>query len=908
MDNSKPVLTVSAVQQDTSVYPDNTWTRQSVTVTASASDGDSGVKTIEVSQNGGATWTPYTAALPFTETGEFTILLRAVDQVGNRSEVATRTVKIDKTNPVITVSMTKADHSEYSDNTWTNQAIEVTAAASDTNSDVVLTYTLNSDPEKPYTSPIVAGEGTSTIRLTATDEAGNQTSVSRTITIDQTNPTLQPVGLTTADGRPYSPGTWTNQAVTASVTSADSDIVKAEVSYDRTTWSPYRLNDPFVVSQEGQHKLYFRVTDRAGNLYETQGVEIWIHQTSPALTAEVANPSVTNGNVKITFSSTDIGIKEAKWSAGVKTIADFAAEGTAIPLNDYHFDVTENGTYTIYAKDLANNEAVVTVTVSNIVRQSPVITLTPDTTSMTNQDVQVTVAVTVYGENAGNSVKEIRWENGTRQSVITNGGGFAADQNGLYTVYVVDQAGNLSSKDLIIANILKVNPTIQFSYDQAPTNGNVTVSVTASVYGSENGNTVQSIRWADPEGRDYPLDNGQFQAEGNGDYTVKVKDAAGNESAQTIGIGNIYRTKPEIQLSPSPVSPTNGSVSVLVDAKAIGSGNTIATIKWAEGNQEAGYFHQGGTEVSTGGSIPSFEAAANGVYTVYVKDAAGNEELRSIQVENIVKTAPQLTLTYSPTHPTGTKVTIEVAYAIEGSQTGNKLMVIRWAAGDRTAEYFEYGGGTALSLPQTRFDVTANGIYTVYALDAAGNQTVETINITNLRGQDPDGGNENGPGNGNGNGNGNGDNNGNPPGNSGNDLAIILDGTSQGDIASGTVTEDANGKRTVVVFDPQKLNDRLSKEKDGVIITIPVRNGSSSVAAELTAQLVQAMEDKNATLVIQTETAEYRLPVEQIDIGSVLVLLGSNAGLSDSKVLIEVTKVPDADVRLNDPSGEASPE
>lgn len=67
-------------------------------------------------------------------------------------------------------------------------------------------------------------------------------------------------------------------------------------------------------------------------------------------------------------------------------------------------------------------------------------------------------------------------------------------------------------------------------------------------------------------------------------------------------------------------------------------------------------------------------------------------------------------------------VTIDAAV----NDAGSGLDVTKWAAGDRPASYFA-AEGTVFT---DTFDVTANGRYTVYAIDRAGNETIRTIDVT----------------------------------------------------------------------------------------------------------------------------------------------------------------------------------
>ena len=59
--------------------------------------------------------------------------------------------------------------------------------------------------------------------------------------------------------------------------------------------------------------------------------------------------------------------------------------------------VTTNGTYTFYVKDNAGNTSVQTITISNIDKVAPVISLSQTPTAWTNGNVTVTATITETG-------------------------------------------------------------------------------------------------------------------------------------------------------------------------------------------------------------------------------------------------------------------------------------------------------------------------------------------------------------------------------------------------------------------------------------------------------------------------------------------------------------------------------
>jgi hypothetical protein len=107
-------------------------------------------------------------------------------------------------------------------------------------------------------------------------------------------------------------------------------------------------------------------------------------------------------------------------------------------------------------------------------------------------------------------------------------------------------------------------------------------------------------------------------------------------------------TPPAIGLSQSPSTPTNTNVTITA---AISDASGIALQKYASGSQTIAYFAAGGT-VFAG---TTFTVSANGIYTVYAKDNAGNETVQTITVSNIDTLAPAVTA-FTLTSPNPTNV------------------------------------------------------------------------------------------------------------------------------------------------------------------------------------------------------------------------------------------------------------
>ncbi|QNK89080.1 hypothetical protein H7992_04970 [Sporosarcina sp. resist] len=152
-------------------------------------------------------------------------------------------------------------------------------------------------------------------------------------------------------------------------------------------------------------------------------------------------------------------IAEKKWAKGPQDIGYFKTAGETL-VND-QFTVSENGTYTVYARDAAGNEAVETIKIGNIYKDPPTITLKANPVTLTNKDVVVMARVV-----SPIGIAEKKWAKGNHDTVYFEkkgtalGGSFKVTENGVYTAFAKDKVGNMSVKTIPITNINKIPPAI----------------------------------------------------------------------------------------------------------------------------------------------------------------------------------------------------------------------------------------------------------------------------------------------------------------------------------------------------------------------------------------------------------------------------------------------------------------
>ncbi len=119
-------------------------------------------------------------------------------------------------------------------------------------------------------------------------------------------------------------------------------------------------------------------------------------------------------------------------------------------------------------------------------------------------------------------------------------------------------------------------------------------------------------------------------------------------------------------------------------------------------------------------------------------------------------------------------------------------------------------------------------------------------------------------------------------------IEIIVDGVKQEKLATAKKSQ-VNGRTvTTVVLDSAKIADKLDRD-NSKRVTIPVTGDSADVVGQLNVSLVQKMQEKGASIQIQTDRATYTLSASQIDAEGILSKLGPGANPEDVKVNIRIS-------------------
>ncbi|MGN7411165.1 S-layer homology domain-containing protein, partial [Paenibacillus sp. SAF-068] len=100
-------------------------------------------------------------------------------------------------------------------------------------------------------------------------------------------------------------------------------------------------------------------------------------------------------------------------------------------------------------------------------------------------------------------------------------------------------------------------------------------------------------------------------------------------------------------------------------------------------------------------------------------------------------------------------------------------------------------------------------------------------------------------------------------------------------------TEIKGQSATMIIVDQKKLEEKLTAEGFGAVVTVPAKTNSDLVVAQLNGQSIQEMEDLQATLVVKTERAIYTIPSVQINMKELSKQFGTNVSPQDIKVELQ---------------------
>ena len=292
-------------------------------------------------------------------------------------------------------------------------------------------------------------------------------------------------------------------------------------------------------------------------------------------------------------------------------------------------------------------------------------------------------------EDAGCGLDKVILPNGETVSNMSSGT-FTVTEDGKYDFDVYDKLGNHQIHSIEINNIDKTEPIIALSQRPSEWTDSTTI-ISWECSDTQSGFREVLL----PDGTSSKNATGEFTTEQIGTYTFVAYDNVGNEKKVSIEVQNIDKVKPKLELTPNTKEWVNEDVIISWEADDFESG--FRDILLPNSRMETN---------KTG----IFAAEKNGTYTFVAYDNVGNTTLKSIEITNIDKIPPIVTLELSEKN--GKKI---VKWELEDNESGIQEMLLP--------------DGTTVKAGSGEFEIDASGNYTFIGYDKAGNMTIKAIRV-----------------------------------------------------------------------------------------------------------------------------------------------------------------------------------
>ncbi len=380
-------------------------------------------------------------------------------------------------------------------------------------------------------------------------------------------------------------------------------------------WTEFTSGDEVSLPVDsGEWYMHVHVADALERPFFLRSEPYRIDRIAPGIRLEAAITLPTNQAVTVTADVYDVhsGIAVKKWMLGEADKDVILLEG--LELHD-SFAAEHDGVYSVYAQDAAGNETLTSITISNIDRVKPVVTLIGSPV--------VTIPIGAPFLDPGLTATDDK--DGILTAFVSVTGHVDSSEAGVYTLIyqVTDAVGNTSDPVQRLVHVVESDESLAIFPSLSPigqTNGAVTV--TAAVYAT-NGLDVMKYMLEDAQLADFAAggtlwDSSPIVLNENGWISLYAKDLTGLEVIEKRQIANIDRVKPVITL--------NGSVTIILEQGQAFSDPGAAAIDDVDGNITG--------LITVSGSV---NQAAAGTYTLQydAADRAGNAAdpvTRTVQV------------------------------------------------------------------------------------------------------------------------------------------------------------------------------------------------------------------------------------------------------------------------------------
>ncbi|MBT3339587.1 MAG: hypothetical protein HN405_01485, partial [Planctomycetes bacterium] len=640
-----------------------------------------------------------TSALHAASEGETVLELYAVDAAGNASNTLTYTVWVDTLNPTLD-SFTSGSHT---DSVWaSNGTLDLAWTSSDATSGLAEYFLDGASVGLDVAAAIALSDGESTHTIYGVDAAGNTSnSLSFTAWVDVTSPSLDSF---TSDS--HTDSEWASND-TLNLAWAGSDATSGVAEYILNGTSVGMDLAKALTLSDGQHLNEIYAIDEAGNVSATLSFTAWVDVTSPAMSSLTSSSHTdrawaNNGTLDLAWLASDATSGVAEYFLnGASVGLDLSA---ALPLADGQF---LNEIYSVDNAGNASNTLGFTAWIDTTAPALDSLTSSSHTDSVWSADGTLNLAWAGSDDTSG--VVEY-FLNGVSVGMDLAAALTPGDGETTHTVYAVDAAGISSDTLSFTAWIDTTEPTVD-SFTSATHPDGVWVSndsVELSWAASDEGSAVASYEL---NGIDVGLDTSATLTPGEGTHSMTL---VAYDSVGLVSATSTYEVRIDTIL------PNLDSLTSSSHIDSVWSTDNALNLAWVGSDDTSGvveYFLNG---ASVGMDLAAALTAGEGKndHTVYSVDAAGNVSATlsfTAWVDTIAPSADSFT---SSSHS-------------DGVWSGIADVSLAWTGSDDTSgvvSYFLNGVDMGLSLDMILAQADGENANTLYAVDAAGNQS-STLNF-----------------------------------------------------------------------------------------------------------------------------------------------------------------------------------
>lgn len=534
-----------------------------------------------------SSWTDFVNGAALTKdtvSGDWYLHINATDNVSNVNYSTSNVFKLDNVLPLINFGTD--GNATYSQSHSTN--VTVVDALSGIQS---LAYSWTNNSNVSSVSQWTAFnngdiltkdsvEGDWYLHIRATDNASNTNySTSNVFVMDNSLPVIH---FGTDGNATYA------QSHSTNVTAADALSGIQALVYSWTNdsnvssvseWTSFDNGDVLTKdSVEGDWYLHIRATDNASNTNYSVSNAFAMDNVLPVVSITGNPTSWQNTSAVLNVSVTDLsGAAQIKWDSGTLNTTYFGSGGTILS-SPYSFEVSENGSYTVYARDTAGNENVTVFTVSFIDTVLPSIYLAPDgnttysqshSSTITSLDTLSDIQEVAYSWTQDNDVSSVSsWTVCNSGDTVTKN---SVNGNWYLHVKSTDNAGNVNYSTSDVFRLDNALPLIYIETDGSDTysqSHGTDVTVADALSG------VQELAYSWTQDTDVgsvsewtAFDNGDTLTKnsGDGDWYLHISaiDNAGNTNYSVSSNFRLDNSAPAYTWIQKPLNADTGDTVVI---------------------------------------------------------------------------------------------------------------------------------------------------------------------------------------------------------------------------------------------------------------------------------------------------------------------------------------------------------